>query len=113
MMRFIVAAMMAACLQLPAFAGEIDPVTGVCTPDRTADGRIKRSSWQVTKFKRANPCPATGMTTGRCPGHVVDHIIPRCACGLDRPSNMQWQSRADSLLKDAQERELCNGEADR
>lgn len=43
-------------------------------------------------YYRAHPCPATGKTSGPCPGYQVDHIKPLCAGGADRPDNMQWLS---------------------
>jgi hypothetical protein len=78
-----------------------------CTPIRDAKGRIERSQSQVRQFKRANPCPATGFPYGPCKGYVVDHIVPLCACGDDRPSNMQWQTLSESKKKDVEERKLC------
>ena len=50
-----------------------------------------------------NPCPATGRTSGACPGYVVDHIKPLKRGGADRPWNMQWQTKAESKAKDAWE----------
>jgi hypothetical protein len=66
-----------------------------------------RSSAVRAEFKRSNPCPSTGRSTGPCPGFVIDHIEPLCASGADAPHNMAWQTRADSLRKDTQERALC------
>jgi len=66
-----------------------------------------RDRWQVAQFRKTHPCPATGRTTGACPGWVVDHGTPLCLGGADRPFNMHWQPRAESLQKDAMERELC------
>ena len=66
-----------------------------------------RDPHQVALFRKDNPCPATGHTTGACPGWVVDHIKPLCFDGVDAPSNMTWQSRAVSFKKDAFEREAC------
>jgi hypothetical protein len=68
-----------------------------------------RDRAQVRAFRKDNPCPATDKTSGACSGFVVDHIVPLCAGGRDHPSNMQWQSRADSLIKDNDERRLCAG----
>lgn len=83
-----------------------------CVPKRDSHGRIARSATAVKHFKKAVACPATGLTTGRCPGYVVDHVYPLCACGADTPSNMQWQSLKDSKAKDLWERKLCNGSTD-
>lgn len=66
-----------------------------------------RDPSQVRAFRKLNPCPSTGLTTGACPGWVVDHMIPLCAGGPDHPSNMAWQERQQSYRKDKLERELC------
>lgn len=66
-----------------------------------------RSQATRAAFQREHPCPATGASRGACPGYVVDHIIPLCAGGEDRPENMQWQIRADGLEKDRHEHRLC------
>jgi len=58
-------------------------------------------------FQRANPCPSTGKTTGRCPGYIKDHIKPLCAGGADHPSNMQWQTDAEAKKKDQLEKQQC------
>jgi hypothetical protein len=72
-----------------------------------AEAKIHRSAAAVARFKRANPCPKTKKTTGRCPDYVVDHIIPLCYGGVDDPSNMQWQPKEESLKKDELERKMC------
>jgi hypothetical protein len=53
-----------------------------------------------TEFRRENPCPATGKTTGACPGYVIDHIVPLKRGGADNPENMQWQTKAEASAKD-------------
>lgn len=83
------------------------PALADCVPVRDSDDQIKRSSYQVRKFRAATVCPSTGLFGGRCPGYVVDHIIPLCACGADRPSNMQFQTYADSKAKDVLEVRQC------
>lgn len=70
-------------------------------PARDAHGNIKRSSYQVHLFKIKNPCPATGYFSTHCPGYVVDHVVPLCACGADRPGNMQWQTVAEAKERTA------------
>lgn len=66
-----------------------------------------RSSAAVRAFKRAHPCPSTGARHGACPGHVVDHVEPRCAGGRDHPDNMQWQTVAEAKRKDVEEHRRC------
>jgi hypothetical protein len=73
----------------------------------TVDAQTPRHRAPVEAFRRAHPCPATGQTTGSCPGYVVDHKKPLCAGGPDTPENMQWQKYADSLVKDRVEIGWC------
>jgi hypothetical protein len=42
---------------------------------------------------------ATGYPKGR-PGHVIDHIVALHEGGADAPENMQWQTKAEALMKD-------------
>ncbi len=58
----------------------------------TTAGASERSAAAVLAFKRHNACPSTGLYRGKCPGYQVDHIIPLCAGGDDKPPNMQWLS---------------------
>ena len=67
---------------------------------RDSHGRIKRSESAKSTFQRLNPCPATGKNNGRCPGYVIDHIVPLKRGGQDAPSNMQWQTKAEAKAKD-------------
>jgi len=62
----------------------------------------KRDPAQRSKFVHQHPCPGgpdAGRVT-RCRGYVVDHIKPLKRGGADRPSNMQWQTRAEAKAKD-------------
>lgn len=70
-------------------------------------GAAARSASERLAFQRENPCPATGLRRGSCPGYVIDHIEPLCNAGPDHRTNMQWQARADSLRKDVEERRMC------
>ena len=72
-----------------------------------SEARQVRSAAEVSAFKRQNTCPSTGQRGGKCPGYVVDHVMPLCAGGEDNINNMQWQEYRESLLKDAYERRLC------
>jgi hypothetical protein len=51
-------------------------------------------------FKHSHPCPSTGKTLGACPGYAVDHVQALKQGGVDSPSNMQWQTKADAKAKD-------------
>ncbi len=71
---------------------------------RDSRGRIKRSSSARSAFMREHPCPATGKTSGRCPGYVIDHVTALECGGADAPGNMQWQTTAAAKAKDRAER---------
>src|SRR5579859_5490495 len=66
--------------------------------------RYRRSTAARNAFKRAHPCPSTGMPKGACPGYVIDHIDPLECGGADAPFNMQWQTIAEGKAKDRWER---------
>lgn len=70
---------------------------------RDAKGRIARSTKAKDDFKKQHPCPSTGKSTGACPGYVIDHLQALKHRGADKPSNMQWQTVADSKKKDKTE----------
>lgn len=69
-----------------------------------ADARSQKAKHD---FAKVHPCPATERHIARCPGYVIDHIIPLCAGGADAPKNMQWQVKRDSYKKDKEERATC------
>lgn len=73
----------------------------------TTDARPHRSRQATADFQRASPCPATGQSRGRCPGYVIDHLVPLCAGGPDAAANMQWQTVADAKIKDRAEAAQC------
>jgi len=52
---------------------------------RTSSGRIRRITTVRRQFQRENPCPATGLQTGACPGYQVDHVIPLKRDGPNAP----------------------------
>jgi hypothetical protein len=80
-------------------------------PPRNPDGSIKRSSAVLAAFRRANPCPSTGLTTGPCEGWRMDHSIPLACGGLDIVANITWlphilKSGPGALPKDRWERRV-------
>jgi hypothetical protein len=74
------------------------------TVSRGMFGRIKRSGAEKNAFKRQQPCPSNGSTSGKCPGYVIDHVKPLECGGADLPVNMEWQTIADGKAKDKTER---------
>lgn len=72
-----------------------------------APAKSPRSAAQLMAFKRANPCPATGLRRGTCPGYHVDHAEPLCAGGADTPENMQWLTIAEHRIKTRQDLRIC------
>src|SRR5205809_3133115 len=76
---------------------------------RTSQGRIKRSTTAKRSFEKSNPCPATGKTSGPCPGYVVDHKQALKRGGADSPSNMQSQTKGAAKAKDRLEDRLNEG----
>jgi len=67
---------------------------------RASNGRIARSPQAKRAFRKLHPCPATGRTSGACPGYVIDHVVPLKRGGADAPDNMQWQTSAAAKAKD-------------
>ncbi|MCL2829395.1 MAG: HNH endonuclease [Betaproteobacteria bacterium] len=72
-----------------------------------ADAVQKRSAAAKAEFRRQHPCPATGQKKGKCPGFEIDHIVPLCAGGADRPQNMQWLSKAAHKEKGKKDMQQC------
>lgn len=62
----------------------------VTAPVRASDGKIARSKSVLREFRRLHPCPATGKSTGACPGWSLDHVVPLACGGCDAVSNLQW-----------------------
>ena len=79
----------------------------LCLTAGAVDAKIPRSEAMKRLFRAEHVCPSTDQHKGRCPGYVIDHIIPLCAGGPDLPSNMQWQELAESKKKDKLERRQC------
>ncbi|MCX8506737.1 MAG: hypothetical protein ORN98_09020 [Alphaproteobacteria bacterium] len=74
----------------------------------TAQAGAHRSASAKREFMRLHPCPANERTRGRCPGYVIDHVIPLDCAGADDPNNMQWQTIAEGKAKDKWERNGAN-----
>ena len=68
---------------------------------------LPRSAAVLRAFQRLHPCPATGKTTGACPGWVKDHVRALACGGKDEVANLQWQQVAAARAKDKWERLGC------
>jgi hypothetical protein len=66
----------------------------------SASAKEHRSASVKREFQLTHPCPATGRTSGACPGYVKDHVLPLACGGPDAVSNMQWQTTTDAKAKD-------------
>jgi hypothetical protein len=66
-----------------------------------------RSASVKREFQMTLPCPATGRTSGVCPGYVKDHVLPLACAGPDAVSNLQWQTIRDAKAKDKWETKGC------
>jgi hypothetical protein len=69
----------------------------------------ERSRTLRAEFMRAHPCPATGKTSGPCPGWQVDHAVPLCLGGpsVDTPKNLRWITVEDHKAKTRDDVRLC------
>jgi hypothetical protein len=47
-------------------------------------------------YQRTHPCPATGRTTGNCPGYVVGYILLPKFGGTYQQSNMRWMTEEEA-----------------
>jgi hypothetical protein len=92
-----IALMLVMLAAFPTSSGARSKAPGL---QRTPSGKIERSPRVRAEFKRSNPCPSTGRPSGGCPGYVIDHVTPLKRGGADRPSNMQWQTKAAAKEKD-------------
>lgn len=74
----------------------------------TAAFSTERSSTARRDFAKDHPCPVTGAAVpDHCAGYVIDHVVPLCAGGPDKPANMQWSRKEISMVKDNVERATC------
>lgn len=88
-------------------AAIIAAVAAACAMIGAAHAAEHRSRAVTQQFQRLHPCPASGRTSGSCPGWVKDHIVPLCAGGRDTAENMQWQTVPAAKAKDRIERRQC------
>lgn len=73
----------------------------------TAAQAAHRSMAERAAFVRHNPCPATHLRRGSCPGWEVDHVVALCAGGADSRANMQWLTVQEHREKTRHDRRQC------
>ena len=88
---FLISAALAVCAVMPV----------------PATAKEQRSAAVKREFQLTHPWPVTGLTSGRCPGYVKDHIVPLSYGGPDAASNMQWQTTREARAKDRWETKGC------
>ena len=88
---------MTALLASPRVLGAIAALLIAASP---ALAKIERNAAVPRAFQRANPCPATGRTSGPCPGWQRDHRVPLACGGADAVENMQWLRIEEARIKD-------------
>lgn len=62
------------------------------SPKRNANGEIIRRADVLAAFRKAHPCPATGLKTGACNGWQINHEISLACGGCDSVSNLTWKN---------------------
>ena len=82
-------------------------ITLACALLCSAALALPRDRTELQRFKRANPCPATGQSKGACPGWQVDHVKPLMRGGKDHPSNMAWVTVEEHKAKTKHELATC------
>lgn len=81
---------MLAELALAAALSATEEVRYCGPPARDALGHIIRRADVQRAFRKAHPCPSTGLTFGACPRWSMDHVWPLACGGCDAVFNIQW-----------------------
>ena len=94
-----------------SWAGALDETRYCGSPKRNSNGEIIRRADVLAAFRKAHPCPSTGLTKGACNGWAKDHVIPLSKNGCDEVGNLQWlpleiKSCAGKFCKDRWERNV-------
>ncbi len=97
-----------------SFAGDSKPKPQKVKPPKPAKPPrpqpLARLVPPKTAFRRANPCPATGLTSGPCPGYVIDYINPIACGGTNTLMNLQWDTVEQAKVLRKWERSGCKSE---
>lgn len=82
-------------------------LTALCFAFPSYAAKKHTSTTEKRHFAAAHPCPGTGKPVPSCPGYVLDHVVPLCAGGEDKATNMQWQEVGPASYKDKIEWAYC------
>lgn len=80
---------------------------GLLQTSRLIEEEPQEDSHTRELFIKKYACPMTGKHTENCAGWVVGYIKPLCAGGVDRITNMQWQTVATAKRKEREAQKLC------
>lgn len=89
-LALLVACSAQATLPMPGEPGAINDPRYCGEPERTKEGKIKRSRVLLRNFAKVFPCPSTLAATPSCVGWAIDHVIPLADGGCDAQINLQW-----------------------
>lgn len=70
---------------------------------------LPRDAQQKAEFRKGNPCPSSGSTSGPCSGYQVDHKKALMNGGKDHPNNMQWLAEPQHKAKTKEDFAACKG----
>jgi len=90
-----------ACLAL-ALALALVPGAGMAGGKSTGSGIQDLQRQLRLLYQQTHPCPATGRTTGNCPGYFVGYILLPKHGGQYDTSNMRWMTD-DEAVKTGQD----------
>ena len=80
---------------------------GLLATSRPIEDEPQADTRQKELFVKKYACPVNGKHTESCPGWVVNYVKPLCAGGVDRITNLQWQTVATAKRKEREAQKLC------
>ncbi len=89
---------------LAALVASVAALIACAVAARAGHAGDSRNPSVKREFQREHRCSSTGLTTGKCPGYIIDHRIALCVGGTDTADSMRWMTFDASILKDRWER---------
>jgi hypothetical protein len=75
------------------------PKTKDKPPKPPKPASVSNGSPEKADFRRLNPCPSNGKTSGSCPGYVVAYVKSPKQGGMHSVTNMQWLTTMEAKGK--------------